>query len=109
MAIRKKIHGDQDGLAIWYKRLEQGTLKFPTDNKAKDDVKVGIEISSSEVTLRLGGIDLRIARKRDIPVFNVKSKETPPIHHAPSFSQWIRVRNIHGLGTYMGGLGTYMG
>lgn len=60
----KILYWDQDGLAIWYKRLEQGTFQFPTDGKSKEDLAAGVEISSSDLSLLLGGIDLRWARKR---------------------------------------------
>lgn len=60
----KILYWDQDGLAIWYKRLEQGTFQFPTDLKPKDETQVGVEISASDLSLLLGGIDLRSARKR---------------------------------------------
>ena len=60
----KILYWDQDGLAIWYKRLEQGTFQFPTDGKTQEEVAAGVEISSSELSLLLGGIDLRTARRR---------------------------------------------
>ncbi len=60
----KILYWDQDGLAIWYKRLEQGTFQFPTDLKPKDEIQVGVEISARDLSLLLGGIDLRSARKR---------------------------------------------
>ena len=65
----KILYWDQDGLAIWYKRLEQGTFQFPTDGKPagqdpKEDLENGVEISSSDLSLLLGGIDLRTARRR---------------------------------------------
>ena len=60
----KILYWDQDGLAIWYKRLEQGTFQFPTDGKDRQDLAAGVEISSSDLSLLLGGIDLRSARKR---------------------------------------------
>lgn len=60
----KILYWDQDGLAIWYKRLEQGTFQFPTDGKDKDELAAGVEVSSSDLSLLLGGIDLRSARKR---------------------------------------------
>jgi transposase len=60
----KILYWDQDGLAIWYKRLEQGTFQFPTDGKAKDEVAAGVGISNSDLSLLLGGIDLRSARRR---------------------------------------------
>ena len=52
----KILYWDQDGLAIWYKRLEQGTFQFPTDGKTQEEVAAGVEISNSELSLLLGGI-----------------------------------------------------
>ena len=60
----KILYCDQDGLAIWYKRLEQGSFQFPTDGKTQEEVAAGVEISNSELSLLLGGIDLRTARRR---------------------------------------------
>ena len=60
----KILYWDQDGLAIWYKRLEQGTFQFPTDGNTQEEVAAGVEISNSELSLLLGGIDLRTARRR---------------------------------------------
>ena len=61
----KILYWDTDGLAIWYKRLEQGTFQFPTDGpKAKEDLQAGVEITHSQLSLLLGGIDLASARKR---------------------------------------------
>ena len=60
----KILYWDRDGLAIWYKRLEQGTFQFPTDLKPKDETQVGVEISVNDLSLLLGGIDLRSARRR---------------------------------------------
>ena len=60
----KILYWDQDGLAIWYKRLEQGTFQFPTDGKSQEKVATGVEITNSELSLLLGGIDLRTARRR---------------------------------------------
>lgn len=58
----KILYWDRDGLAIWYKRLEQGTWQFPTD--LKDASKDGVEISTDELSLLLGGIDLRSVQRR---------------------------------------------
>ena len=60
----KILYWDQDGLAIWYKRLEQGTFQFPSDGKTQEEVAAGVEFSNSELSLLLGGIDLRTARRR---------------------------------------------
>ena len=60
----KILYWDRDGLAIWYKRLEQGTFQFPTDLKPKADKPVSVEITASDLSLLLGGIDLRTAHRR---------------------------------------------
>lgn len=65
----KILYWDGDGLAIWYKRLEDGTFQFPTDLKEKREAlkknpRGGVEISSSELSLLLGGIDLSSVHKR---------------------------------------------
>lgn len=58
----KILYWDRDGLAIWYKRLEQGTWQFPTD--LKNVAEAGVEISTDELSLLLGGIDLRSVQRR---------------------------------------------
>ena len=60
----KILYWDSDGLAIWYKRLEQGTFQFPTDGKPADDKPAGAEITASDLSLLLGGIDLKTAQRR---------------------------------------------
>ena len=65
----KILYWDRDGLAIWYKRLEKGTFQFPTDlkPKAKSSDKTApasAEITPDELSLLLGGIDLRTVQRR---------------------------------------------
>jgi len=60
----KILYWDRDGLAIWYKRLEKGTFQFPTDLKPKEKKPVSVEITARDLSLLLGGIDLRSARHR---------------------------------------------
>lgn len=63
----KILYWDRDGLAIWYKRLEQGTYQFPTDLKLQDqnsESPSSVEITARELSLLLGGIDLRTAHQR---------------------------------------------
>ena len=56
----KILYWDGDGLAIWYRRLEQDTFQMPT---IADDQK-SAEIRSEELTMLLRGIDLNSARRR---------------------------------------------
>ena len=52
---------DRDGLAIWYKRLEEGTFRIPRpiDNATTPHV----ELKASELAMLLEGIDLRSIRR----------------------------------------------
>lgn len=47
-----------DGLAIWYKQLEAGTFALPASDGES------IALSPTQVTLLLGGIDLKNTRQR---------------------------------------------
>jgi hypothetical protein len=69
----KLLYWDQDGLVIWYKRLEEGSYQFPSDlvssNQAGADTQAdppsSQEIRADELAMLLGGIDLRsITRRR---------------------------------------------
>ena len=69
----KLLYWDQDGLVIWYKRLEEGSYQFPSDlavqkNRQADtqtDPPSSQEIRADELAMLLGGIDLRsITRRR---------------------------------------------
>jgi len=56
----KVLYWDGDGLAIWYRRLEQGTFQIP----AKSDELTSVEIRSDEFTMLLRGIDLSSIKRR---------------------------------------------
>ncbi|MGO9273307.1 MAG: IS66 family insertion sequence element accessory protein TnpB [Terriglobia bacterium] len=57
----KILYWDRDGLAIWYKRLENpGTFQIPT-TAAK---AASIEMTPTQLALILSGIDLKSARQR---------------------------------------------
>ena len=65
----KILYWDRDGLAIWYKRLEKGTFQFPTDldrseTKETEKKTPAAEISADDLSLLLGGIDLRSVQRR---------------------------------------------
>jgi transposase len=56
----KLLYWDSDGLAIWYKRLEEGCFHFPA---ASDDGH-GIEMRAAELAMLLDGVDLDSVRRR---------------------------------------------
>jgi transposase len=60
----KVLYWDQDGLAIWYKRLERGTFQLPSDLLPDDTPSIGAEISAGELSLLLGGIELASVKRR---------------------------------------------
>jgi transposase len=48
----KILWWDRDGLAIWYKRLEEGTFRFPAPGDA-----ARLEMTATDLQLVLQGID----------------------------------------------------
>jgi transposase len=54
----KILYWDRDGLALWYKRLERGTFRFPEPRGPR------IEVTPAEMAAILEGIDLRTARRQ---------------------------------------------
>lgn len=56
----KLLWWDDDGLAIWYKRLEAGTFELPSVN---DDAS-HVVLSAADLGLLLGGIELASVRRR---------------------------------------------
>lgn len=50
----KLLWWDRDGLTLYYKRLEEGTFRFPA---AADPQTRSVEVSSQELSLLLWGID----------------------------------------------------
>lgn len=61
----KILYWDRDGLALWYKRLEEGTFQFPTDStNSREADTASAEISESDLTLLLSGIDLQSVKRR---------------------------------------------
>jgi transposase len=61
----KLLYWDNDGLAIWYKRLEEGTFVFPPPSSERNQVGAhGIVIRSAELAMLLDGIDLANVKRR---------------------------------------------
>jgi transposase len=56
----KLLYWDGDGLAIWYKRLEQGSFRFP----APQGEGTGVEIRAADLTMILDGVDLTSVRRQ---------------------------------------------
>lgn len=55
----KVLYWDKDGFALWYKRLEEGTFKWP---RVADD-QASVELRPSELAMMLDGIDLRSVKR----------------------------------------------
>jgi transposase len=62
----KILFWDRDGLLIIYKRLEAGTFQNldPTSRTEQVSGIAGLELSITDLTLILNGIDLTTARRR---------------------------------------------
>lgn len=56
----KVLHFDGDGLAIWYKQLEQGRFELPASTSASDRV----DLDATQLRLILDGIDLSSVKRR---------------------------------------------
>lgn len=54
----KILYWDGDGLAIWYKRLEEGTFRFPSRNERS------VRVSAAELAMILEGVELQGVKKR---------------------------------------------
>lgn len=65
----KALYWDKDGYVLWYKRLEEGTFKWPKLKEAQHSV----ELRASELAMILDGIDLssvkRVRRYRREKIF----------------------------------------
>jgi len=57
----KILYWDGDGMAIWYKRLEQGTFRMPSRSGGREHAR--LELSPTELAALLEGVDLKSVRK----------------------------------------------
>ena len=62
----KLLLWEEDGYAIWYKRLEAGTFQKldPAPRAGHASGSAGLELTATDFTLLLTGIDLATARRR---------------------------------------------
>ena len=56
----KLLYWDRDGYAIWYKRLEEGSFRFPAQSGDGD----GFEIHATDLAMILDGIDLASVKRQ---------------------------------------------
>jgi transposase len=56
----KLLYWDSDGLAIWYKRLERGTFRFP----AAGPEGCGLQIRAADLAMILDGVDLDSVKRQ---------------------------------------------
>lgn len=57
----KILYWDDDGYALFYKRLARGTFEFPAPT---DSQSTSVEIRASELSMLLDGIELKGRRRR---------------------------------------------
>jgi transposase len=83
----KLLYWDSDGLAIWCKRLEEGTFVFPASDQQRAKVGVhGLIIRPAELAMLLDGIDLaNVKRRRRYrrPEPSVRLSARPPAAAGP--------------------------
>ena len=58
----KVLYWDKDGYALWYKRLEKGTFRFPATTMG-DGVR-GVEVKAADLMMILDGVDLGSVRRQ---------------------------------------------
>ena len=58
----KLLYWGGTGFCIWYQQLEQGSYQLP--DRATADEREGIELTASQLSLILDGIDLLSVRRR---------------------------------------------
>ena len=60
----KLLYWDEDGYAIWYKRLEEGTFVFPgADGRRPIQGAHGLQIRAADLAMLLDGIDLASVKR----------------------------------------------
>jgi transposase len=63
----KLLYWTGDGLALWYKRLEEGTFPFPADATGLTDAaavgKHGLSIRAADLAMLLDGVDLASVKR----------------------------------------------
>ena len=58
----KLLWWDEDGYALWYKRLEKGSFRFPT--AASESETRTVEVKAADLMMILDGVDLGSVRRQ---------------------------------------------
>ena len=58
----KILYWDRDGYAMWYKRLEKGSFRFPI--AATASATKGVEVKAADLMMILDGVDLGSVRRQ---------------------------------------------
>lgn len=64
----KVLYWDRDGYALWYKRLEKGTFRFPDPPAGPAPGSPGaaaVEVSASDLLMLLEGVDLGSVKRSE--------------------------------------------
>jgi transposase len=56
----KLLYWEQDGYALWYKRLEAGTFRFPA--RQRED-QHSLTVSAADLAMLLSGVDLSSVKR----------------------------------------------
>ena len=56
----KILYWDAQGYTLWYRRLEQGTFRFPTPHEDQ----TSISISATDLAMLLDGVELSSVKRR---------------------------------------------
>jgi transposase len=61
----KLLYWDEDGYALWYKRLEEGSFVLPTADGKRTSVGAhGLVLRPAELAMLLDGVDLASVRRQ---------------------------------------------
>lgn len=58
----KILYWDKDGYALWYKRLEKGSFRFPSASATPGTA--GVEVKAADLMMILDGVDLGSVRRQ---------------------------------------------
>jgi transposase len=58
----KILYWDRDGYAMWYKRLEKCSFRFPTEPATPGGT--GVEVKAADLMMILDGVDLGSVRRQ---------------------------------------------